>query len=71
MKVCIDHIERLISLKGEERAVKEFRGFAGFYLKNLPKSKEIRQKFFKMEKLADLKLLLDEYLGSLFRDLVA
>lgn len=70
MKVCIDHIERLISLKGEERAVKEFRGFAGFYLKNLPKSKEIRQKFFKMEKLADLKLLLDEYLGSLFRDLV-
>lgn len=38
MTIAINHLKRLISLKGPETATKEFRKLAAYYLKGIPRS---------------------------------
>lgn len=39
---AMDHLERLIALKGEALAVKEFRGLVSYYLKGIPKAAKVK-----------------------------
>ncbi|MCF6411891.1 tRNA dihydrouridine synthase DusB [Pseudalkalibacillus salsuginis] len=49
MKVCMLHLDRLISLKGEDVAIKEMRKHAAWYLKGLPKNAKVRNQIMELE----------------------
>lgn len=43
MDLAIDHLRRLVDLKGDLTACKEFRSQAHYYLKGIPKSAQVKQ----------------------------
>ncbi len=43
LRVALDHLHRLVELKGEHIAVKEMRSQMHYYLKGMPNSSEIKQ----------------------------
>ena len=58
MKVAYDHLTRLIDLKGEHVAVREFRGLAPHYLRGTSGAAKLRGKISQAESLAEIEELL-------------
>ena len=56
------HLNNLMEIKPEEVAVKEMRMHLGYYLKGMPKSKEVKEAIFKVLKKEDFNKILDDYL---------
>lgn len=59
---CINHAEKLIKLKGENRAIREMRGLAPHYIQGLYMSTRYKNMMSKLNTLDDLKNLLNEYI---------
>lgn len=59
--IAIDHFGRLIELKGEYTANKEFRSQAHYYLKGIPRSSKIKVKINEFEDPQDVIDLLDQF----------
>ena len=56
------HLNYLMEIKPEEVAVKEMRMHLGYYLKGMPKSKEVKEAIFKVLKKEEFNKILDDYL---------
>lgn len=56
-----EHLSRLLKTKPYKVAMLEIRTHAAWYLKGLPKAKELKQEIFKTTKEEELLLLLEEY----------
>ena len=59
--VCLAHARDLCAMKGELAGVREMRGIASWYLKGLPNSHGTKDAFSRMETLADLEKILEEF----------
>jgi len=59
--MCLKHLDNLKELKNEHLAVLEIRSHIGWYLKGIPKSKEIKEKIFLMDKTHDIIEILEDY----------
>ena len=59
------HLDYLLKIKEEHIAVKEMRMHISYYLKGIPKSKEIKEQIFKVKEKKDFNKILDEYLKEL------
>lgn len=57
----MEHLEMVISFKGENTGVKEMRKHAAWYLKGLPGSAHIKTEIFKLVDAASVKTLLMDY----------
>lgn len=64
-EVILNHMNRLIEIKGELLAVKEMRKHVAWYLKGLPQAARIRDEINKVEKKADINQLLMQYIEKL------
>ena len=49
-RLAIEHLEALISRKGEQRGIKEFRKHAMSYLKRCAHARQMRAQFFELDK---------------------
>lgn len=58
MQIAYDHLKRLINLKGEHIAVREFRGLAPHYLRGTAGAAKIRGAISQADSLAEIKELL-------------
>lgn len=56
-----EHAKRLIDLKGEYVGIREMRGHAAWYVKGLPNSHRLKDRFAKMESMEELLQILNEY----------
>ena len=56
------HLEYLMEIKPEKVAVKEMRMHVAYYLKGMPKSKEVKEAIFKVLKKDDFNKIFDDYL---------
>jgi nifR3 family TIM-barrel protein len=61
----IDHMERLIELKGEKIALLEMRSHAAWYVKGMPGATYVKREIANVSKKEDLKRILYEYLEYL------
>ena len=59
MKIAYEHLKRLIALKGEHVAVREFRGLAPHYLRGTSGAAKLRGKISRADSLAEI----DDILG--------
>lgn len=62
--VLFNHLDLLIALKGETRAILEMRSQAAWYFKNLPHSKIARQNLSNIKTRADLVAICEDYLNQ-------
>lgn len=60
MKIAYEHLTRLIALKGEYVAVREFRGLAPHYLRGTSGAAKLRGKIARAESLAEIDTILAE-----------
>lgn len=58
---AIDHLNRLVDLKGDRTATKEFRSQAHYYLKGIPRSSKVKVEINDTEESAVVKKLLLEF----------
>ena len=58
MKIAYEHLKRLINLKGENVAVREFRGFAPHYLRGTSGAAKLRGAISQASTLAEIEALL-------------
>lgn len=65
MEVALDHLERLVMLKGEKIAVSEMRSQMHYYLKGLPNSSVVKIAVNKTRTKQDYNDLIKEYLNSI------
>lgn len=65
MEVALDHLERLVMLKGEKIAVSEMRSQMHYYLKGLPNSSVVKIAVNKTRTRQDYNDLIKEYLNSI------
>lgn len=63
MNMMIEHAKKLIILKNETIAMKEFRAIAVHYFSSLPHSSNFRRKITSIKTLDDLQEIVDEYLN--------
>lgn len=61
LDIAIEHLHRLIDLKGEETATKEFRSQAHYYLKGIPRSSRIKQEINQFKEASPVITLLDQF----------
>ena len=54
MKIAYEHLKRLINLKGEHIAVREFRGLAPHYLRGTPGAAKLRGAISQASTLAEI-----------------
>lgn len=59
LEIAFDHLSRLVDLKGETIAVREFRGLAPYYLRGTSGAAKIRGAVAKAETLAEVRELFD------------
>lgn len=59
--IAIDHLNRLIQLKGEKTAVKEFRTQAHYYLKGIPRSTRVKSQVNELSKADQVINMLDVF----------
>ena len=64
-EVILRHLQYLSELKNEHIAVLEMRSHIAWYLKGLPKAKEIKNELYTCKTIVDLKKLLEEYFNSI------
>ncbi|MCR5068114.1 MAG: tRNA dihydrouridine synthase DusB [Erysipelotrichaceae bacterium] len=62
---CLLHAERLCELKGERAGIKEMRGHACWYIDGLPKANRVKARINFMSTMADLRMIMAEYLKAL------
>lgn len=62
IRVLLEHLDLLIGIKGEKRAVLEMRSQGAWYFKHLPHSKSARQGLSKIQTKEDLVNICQEYL---------
>jgi nifR3 family TIM-barrel protein len=62
----VDHMERLIELKGEKIALKEMRTHAPWYIKGVPNAANMRQKLSQITTKEDLFTIIQQYKEELF-----
>ncbi len=62
MSICLNHAEKLIELKGEAVAMKEFRAIGAHYFSGLPNCAKFRSRVIKIDTLNDLKEIINDYL---------
>ena len=58
---CLAHTDKLISLKGEDRAIKEMRGLAPQYVYGLPHCSSVKNRLSKMDSLQECLDIFKEY----------
>ncbi len=63
--LCKEHGQSLTALMPEKPAAAIMRGLAPWYLKGLPNSARVKNALTKIESLADMNRILDDYLGKL------
>ncbi len=63
IKVCKEHLERLINLKGEKIAIREMRAHAAWYLKGLRGSASVKNKINQTNNKDELLKVLNDYLS--------
>lgn len=61
INTAIDHLERLVALKGDRTATKEFRSQAHYYLKGIPRSSKVKVAINETEESATVKKLLLDF----------
>lgn len=61
MEVCLEHAADLCAMKGESAGIREMRGIASWYLKGLPNSHTYKDAFSRMDTLADLEKILNDF----------
>ena len=61
MNHIIDHMNRLIKLKGEKIALLEMRSFAAWYMKGLKGATHVKREVSKMKSKEDLLQIIDDY----------
>lgn len=59
--VCLAHARDLCAMKGELAGIREMRGIASWFLKGLPNSHGTKDAFSRMETLADLEKILEDF----------
>ena len=59
--IAIEHLRRLVDLKGDQTATKEFRSQAHYYLKGIPRSSKVKQAVNEYTSSTDVIQLLDEF----------
>lgn len=62
MEIAKLHLDRLVALKGEENAVKEFRSIAGYYLKGVPRASKTKAAVTSASRQAEVVDLLDSFI---------
>jgi len=61
--VCIRHAEKAVAFEADPaKAVREFRKHLGWYTKGVPESRRLRQRLFQVERLHDVRTLLEGHL---------
>ncbi len=65
INVALEHLDRLIAVKGETIGVKEMRKHAAWYLKGLPRSAEMRAAINRQETRQEMRDLLLSYVNQL------
>jgi tRNA-dihydrouridine synthase len=68
IELAMDHLERLIELKGERLAMLEMRGHASWYIKGLPHATAVKKRINTCKDLDDLRFILREYLKQLIEE---
>ena len=66
IKMCLNHFNNLLEIKGERVALLEMRGHISWYIKGIPFHKEIQSKCFKATNAIEIKEVLDNYLKKLY-----
>jgi len=64
IRTAIKHMDYLIELKGEKKAILEMRGLLFNYIKGMPNTKDLKQKIMRSEMRSDIIVLFEEYLGG-------
>ncbi len=62
MEIAKLHLDRLVTLKGEATAVKEFRSIAGYYLKGVPRASKTKAAVTSAARQAEVVDLLDRFI---------
>ncbi len=65
VKMMMKHLDYLTEIKSVRQTVLEMRSHIAWYLKGMPKGKEIKEKIYKIDNIEELKKLLNEYLKEL------
>lgn len=65
MAIAYEHLNRLIALKGEHIAIREFRGLAPHYLRGTSGAAKLRASISKAESLSEIDALLGQHSDSL------
>lgn len=65
LDVALEHLNRLVKLKGEKIAVSEMRSQMHYYLKGLPNASYVKQAVNKTSSKKDYEDIIEEYLNSL------
>ena len=63
IKMCLKHFRYLQDFMSERQAVLEMRSQIAYYLKGIPKAKEIKNQIFKLNKASEI----EKVLGSLLK----
>ena len=63
IKMCLKHLDYLIELKDEKRAMLEIRSHISWYLKGMPNSNVIKEKIFNAVEVVEIKKILKSYLN--------
>ncbi len=61
LEITKTHLNRLVELKGEKSAVKEFRSIASYYLKGVPRSSKTKAAVTSADKQQEINDLLDRF----------
>lgn len=62
LNIALEHMDRLIEIKGEVIGVKEMRKHAGWYLKGMPQSAKIRDALNNTDNKNEMRRILTEYI---------
>ncbi|MCA1344020.1 tRNA dihydrouridine synthase DusB [Lactiplantibacillus pentosus] len=65
MQTAIEHLERLVALKGERGGCHEFREQAPYYLKGIPRSARTKVALMEADSLATMKSILTDFQAQL------
>lgn len=62
INMCLLHLDRLYSLKGEKLALLEIRSHAAWYIKGLPNAAQLKKQIFEAKSISELIRILKEYI---------
>lgn len=65
LRVCLEHIKKLVDDKGESRGIKEARKHIAWYIKGLKGSSQIKTEVFKIGDFATMYKVLNDYIDKI------